>query len=140
MDGLGGAVEKLKQMMSTDEGQANIQNIISNFNLEGADMSNLGSLLGNLGDGNISEPEFSDGGDSSPLGNIDMETMMKMGKMLSGINGGGGAGGSSGGNNRHAAMLNSLKPYLSNDRKGKLDMAAKLMSLAKFAPLMKDML
>ena len=156
MADLSNAVEKLKHIMSTDEGRAGIQNFISNLGGEGGggvDLSKLGGLLGNnLGaessaDNNADnfndfgnhdsfspdEPTAGGNDNASPFGNIDMETMMKMGKMFSAMNSGGG-------NNRHANMLNSLKPYLNNDRKGKLDMASKLMTLAKFAPLMKDMM
>jgi len=164
MEGLEGAMEKLKQIMSTDEGQAGIQNFISNLkggaesngdNGGGFDISKLGSLLGNFGGGGNAEsfdtiPENDEPFDmgsgtsndnDSPFGNIDPEMMMKMGKMFSMMNGGGGLGGGmGGGGNRHASMLNSLKPYLSDERKGKLEMASKLMSLAKFAPLMKDMM
>ena len=50
------------------------------------------------------------------------------------------SGGSSGGGSRHATMLHALKPYLSSERRGKLDMASKLMNLAQFAPMFKDML
>ena len=131
MADLNGAVEKLKQMMSTDEGQANIQNILSNFNAGDMDMGNLGSLFGS----GAASPNISGNSDSSAApGGIDMDAMLKMQKMFSMMN-------SSGGNNsRHSAMLHSLKPYLSDGRKSKLDMAAKLMSLAKFAPLFKDMM
>jgi|GEM_PF-2489688 len=128
MADLSGAVEKLKQMMATEEGQANIQNIISNFSLNNAESST---------DADVSDAETSDNNDSSsPFGNIDMDMVMKMQKAFSKMNS---TGGSGNGNSRHAAMLHSLKPYLSDGRKGKLDMAAKLMSLAKFAPLMKDL-
>ena len=128
MADLSGAVEKLKQMMATEEGQANIQNIISNFSL-----GNTESPI----ETEASAAESPDSGDSSsPFGNIDMDMVMKMQKAFSKMNSNGGSGG---GSSRHAAMLNSLKPYLNDGRKGKLDMATKLMSLAKFAPLMKDL-
>ncbi|MCL2837461.1 MAG: hypothetical protein FWE04_00080 [Oscillospiraceae bacterium] len=128
MADLSGAVEKLKQMMATEEGQANIQNIISNFSLNNAESPDSAE---------VSDTETSDNSDSSsPFGNIDMDMVMKMQKAFSKMNS---TGGSVGGNSRHASMLHSLKPYLSDGRKGKLDMAAKLMSLAKFAPLMKDL-
>ena len=129
---LGSAIEKLKQMMATEEGQANIQNIVANFGGENMDMGNLGSMFSNFaaensgGDGETSSDSGSDGG-------LDMDMMLKMQKMMSMMGSGGGS------NNRHASMLNSLKPYLSSERKGKLDMAAKVMSLAKFAPLMKEL-
>ena len=143
MADLGNAMEKLKQMMSTDEGKENIQNILSNLNTDGMDLSKLGSMFGGGNAGGSDDVEIPVENiaeeNSSPLGNIDMNSMLKMQKMFSMMNGGG-SDGASGGGNRHASMLNSLKPYLSDGRKGKLDMAAKLMSLAKFAPLFKDMM
>jgi len=99
------------------------------------------------------------------LSNIDPNMLKNMFTMMNGTSGGdsdnnplgglagllgnagkSGGGKSAGGNSnpsggsRHTAMLHALKPYLSVERRGKLDMASKLMSLAQFAPLFKDML
>ena len=143
---LGSAIEKLKEMMSTPDGQANIQNIVANFGGGNVDTSNLAGMLGNFAaensNGDNGSEMFADNGDSnSNHGNFsgfDPDMMLKMQKMMSMMNGSGGGAGI-GGSNRHANMLNSLKPYLSDGRKGKLDMASKMMSLAKFAPLIKDL-
>ena len=136
MADLGGAIEKLKQMMATEEGQANIQNIVANFGGGGnIDTSNLGSMLGNFAAQNSENTDDSMNSSDDSGGGFDPDMMMKMQKMMSMM----GGGSSGAGNNRHATMLNSLKPYLSDDRRGKLDMAAKMMSLAKFAPLMKEL-
>ena len=145
MADLSNAVEKLKQIMSTEEGQAGIQNLVSNLTSGGGgDMSGLAALLGNTGGSNNAERDFNNsepvdnagnsGGfdNSSGFGNIDMDTMLKMQKMFSMMNSGGG-------NSRHTAVLQSIKPYLSEGRKGKLDAASKLMSIAKLAPLMKEL-
>ena len=70
--------------------------------------------------------------DSNPLGGL-------AGLLGNAGKSGGGSSNPSGGS-RHTAMLHALKPYLSVERRGKLDMASKLMSLAQFAPLFKDML
>lgn len=125
MADLSEALDKLKQMMATDEGQSKIQNVLSGLNSGGVDTSNLGNMLGNFANQNSDSSE--------PSGGLDMDTMLKMQKMMSMMNSGGGN------SNRHATMLNSLKPYLSDGRKGKLDMVSKLMGLAKFAPLMKEL-
>jgi len=134
----GSAIEKLKEMMATEEGQANIQNIVANFGGGNMDTSNLGSMIGKFAAGNSESDDSSENfahanGGSENSGGFDPEMMMKMQKMMSMM------GGAGGGDNRHASMLNSLKPYLSDGRRGKLDMAAKVMSFAKFAPLMKDL-
>jgi len=138
---LGNAMEKLKQIMSTDEGQAKVQNIMSNFSSNGIDTSNLGNILSNMNAGNsTNESDFGgsntedDSSAADNSGGFDPEMMQKMFSMM---NSGGGNGGTG---NRHSTMLNSLKPYLSDGRRGKLDMASKLMSFAKFAPMMKDMM
>ena len=133
------AMEKLKQMMSTDEGQVGIQNFISNLkNGEAEDSGDFIPVEPKEGAQYSFDNDTAEA--SSPPGDIDMGKIMKM---FSNMNSGShDAGGGSGGGKaaRHAAMLSSLKPYLSDGRRGKLDMASKLMSLAKFAPLMKDIM
>jgi len=127
-------MEKLKHMMSTDEGQAGIQNFISNLKSGEAGDSNNFMPVEPQESTDAQNDNYSEG--SSPFGDIDMGKIMGM---FSNMNSGDHEIG--GGNSaRHSAMLSSLKPYLSVERRGKLDMASKLMNLAKLAPLMKEMM
>lgn len=58
------------------------------------------------------------------LGGLDMEALSRAGKLLSG------AGGM---DSREKALLEAMKPYLSEKRRGKMDRAMKLAKLAKLA-------
>ena len=148
MADLGSAIEKLKEMMATPDGQANIQNIVANFGGgNNIDTSNIAGMLGNFASAGSSDndsyetyaEDVGQDNNADNFGGFDPEMMAKMQKMMSMMGGSGGGAGGIGGSNRHANMLNSLKPYLSHGRRGKLDMAAKMMSFAKFAPMLKDL-
>ncbi len=118
---LNGAIEQVQQMLSTEEGENQIQNLI-------------GMLTG--GEKADTEPQASDqsssSGSQSDLfsGPGDIETIMKIQSIL-GIM-------SNNKNDANTAFLNSLKPFLKKERQKKLEQATKLMSVAKVIKLFKD--
>ena len=63
--------------------------------------------------------------------NVDMNTIMKMSSMLGNI-------GKSNDDPR-ANLLNSLKPYLRDNKKDKLDSYVNLLNMSKFADVLKNM-
>ena len=62
--------------------------------------------------------------------NIDMNTVMKMSSMFGKMN--------NTKNDPRANLLNSLKPYLRDSKKGKLDNYMNLLNVTKIAEIMKD--
>lgn len=60
---------------------------------------------------------------------IDMNTILKMQSIMSKLNDN---------NDPRTNLLYSLKPYLREEKKGKLDQYASLLNVAKIADLMKD--
>ena len=63
------------------------------------------------------------------LNNLDMDTMMKITSALSQINNK---------NDPRANLLYSLKPYLRDSKKNKLDQYAQLLNITKIADIMKN--
>ncbi len=120
---LSGAIEQVQQMLATEEGESQIQNLLGM--LAGGGNSNTGDEVQNSADSAAASSQenlFS----SIP----DVETIMKI-KNLMGLMG-------NRENDANAAFLNSLKPFLKKDRQKKLEQAAKLMSVAKAVKLFKD--
>ena len=62
--------------------------------------------------------------------NIDMNTIMKMSSVLGNMN--------NSKNDPRANLLNSLKPYLRDSKKGKLDNYMNLLNVSKIAEIMKN--
>lgn len=59
-------------------------------------------------------------------GGLDIDMMLKLAPLLS----------SFGQDDENTTLLHALRPHLNDERKGKLDKAAKLMRLAKLLPLL----
>ena len=120
---LSGAVEKLQSLMSSEEGQNQLQNIISMF-AGGQSPEDLPQ---------DSPPTPPTAQEQSPF-NFDMDNMdmmLKMQRIMGAMN-------SQQGNN-HTAFLHALKPYLKESRQSKLDSAVKLMGMAKAMEIFKDL-
>ncbi|MCQ2463757.1 MAG: hypothetical protein MJ177_10240 [Clostridia bacterium] len=105
------------------------------------DMDSLASVLGSLSDEDISslksiaqsfmaeekngedDPQNEDGTDTQTLGKI----MSLMGSLNSG-------------SDERTALIRSLKPFLSEERRKKADEAARMMKMLELLPAMKDIL
>lgn len=106
---LGGAIEKLKDMLSSEDGKSQIQDIIGMFAGGGDEEQSGGDTApSNSGDG---------GFDPS-----DMEMLLKIRQVVHAMN--------DEESNRHAVFLRSLRPYLKESRQKKLDSAVRLISAA----------
>ena len=108
---LSGAVDMIKNMLSNEEGQAQIQNI-----------------LGMLGEGQTREqsPGIATGGIDPE--NLDM--MLKIQKALSLMN--------SQKNSGQAQLLMALKPFLKPSRQKKVDSAMKLLKFSSVMEIMRE--
>ncbi len=120
---LSGAIEQVQQMLSSQEGEAQIQNL-------------LGMLAGGSDSETSEQPQAqsSSNGGFNPAdllsGMSDIETIMKIKNIMSALG--------NQKNDANTAFLNSLKPFVKRERRQKLEQAAKLMSVAKAMRLFKD--
>lgn len=136
------SINKLKDMMNKGDLSDVISQIppemIQNFsNMMSSNNTNKDSNNGNNVDTfnsnnnnnnyNTSANNTSDNGNNNfDFSKIDMNTVMKMTSVINKMNST---------NDPRTNLLNSLKPYLREERKGKLDQYANFMNVAKLAEL-----
>lgn len=87
---------------------------------------NLKDIIGNL---NSSKQESSPNSDSSGFEGIDMGTILKMKTIMDGLNSK---------DDPRANLLRSLKPYLKDSRKSKIDQYMQLLNMSKVFDMMKN--
>lgn len=102
---LSNAIEQLQQMLSSDDGQSQIQNILNMFTSDNSDEPAAP---------NTSAPNFGDG--------FDLDTVMKISSIMQAMN--------NQSDNPKTVFLKSLKPFLKESRQNKLEQATKLMKIA----------
>jgi len=117
-------IQKLSSMMnnSNSSNNDNSADISSNSNEEG--LENLQYILANMNLGsNGNENNYQENNNSNNNFNIDFETIMKMKTVIDKFN--------STKNSPEANLLLSLKPYLNNNRKQKLDQYIQFLNISK---------
>ena len=143
-DNLSEAFYSLKKMVDSGNIPSEVQGIVNNLNNGNNDskqtlnnmlsqvspemLNSLSSMLqSSNSNNNLNSSDFTN---SSNNGfNLDAETLMKMTSVINAMN-----QKNSPGNN----LLYSLKPYLRDSRKNKLDQYANLLNLTKIADVMKN--
>ena len=147
-DNLADAFNNLKKMMDSGNIPSEVQGIVNNINNGGNDpnqtlnnmlsqvspemLNNISSMLqGNNNQVNSQSSSNNNTSNSSSNGNfnLDPETIMKMTSMINAMNQK---------DNPGSNLLHSLKPYLRESRKDKLDQYANLLNLTKIADVMKN--
>lgn len=138
--------------MNIDENtMKNIKNMVDNGNISDAISSispemiqNFSKMLSNQGNNNQNQEQNnysqdnnnnsynseSQGTNNFDLSSIDMNTIMKMSSALGKMK--------NSKDDPRANLLNSLKPYLRDSKKGKLDNYMNLLNVTKIAEIMKD--
>lgn len=133
--------------MNIDENTINnIKNMVDNGNISEAlsqispeMIQNFSQMLSNqentnqiseTNNSNYNNNNTSNSNNNFDFSNIDMNTIMKMSSVVGKIN--------NSKNDPRANLLNSLKPYLRDSKKGKLDNYMNLLNVAKIAEVMKD--
>ena len=130
-------INKFKNMI--DNGELN--NVISQIPPEM--MQNLSSVINNTSNKNNSNVDTSGNNSSvhnsfsqnssdntnSNFNNIDINTILKMKSLMENLNTN---------NDPRSNLLNSLKPYLRNSRKEKIDQYTNVLNFAKIAELLKN--
>ena len=136
--------------MNIDENtMKNIKNMVDNGNISDAISSispemiqNFSKMLSNQGNNNQTQEtnnynknstqnnNQNQGTNNVDLNGIDMNTIMKMSSVLGKVK--------NSKDDPRANLLNSLKPYLRDSKKGQLDNYMNLLNVAKIAEIMKD--
>ena len=115
-------INKLKDMMNKGE----LNDVISQIPPEM--IQNFSSMMkGQSSDTSKQQTNNSNGG--FDFSNIDMNTILKMKSVIEKMNSS---------NDPRSNLLYSLKPYLREERKGKVDQYANLLNFAKIAELLKN--
>lgn len=138
--------------MNIDENtMKNIKNMVDNGNISEAIsnispemIQNFSKILSNQGNNtqnqfqnessnpknNIEQSTQNTNNNNFDLNGIDMNTIMKMSSVIRKMN--------NSKNDPRANLLNSLKPYLRDSKKGKLDNYMNLLNVTKIAEIMKE--
>ena len=90
---------------------------------------NTNSNINDTTKSNTSNTNNNNSTNSFDFSNIDMNTIMKMKSVMEKLNNS---------DDPRSNLLNSLKPYLRNEKKEKLDQYANLINFAKIAEIMKN--
>lgn len=130
----GNIPDDIKQMMNNlNNSNNNTNNNSQNSNFNNTDLNNILSqvspeMINNLGNMLNSNNSNSSHGNSQPNNfNLDMNTIMKMKSIMENMNNK---------NDPRANLLYSLKPYLRDSKKDKLDQYVNLLNVSKIAELM----
>ena len=107
-------MENFSSIMNNNKNDANGN---TNSNINDTTKSNTGNTNNN------------NSTNSFDFSNIDMNTIMKMKSVMEKLNNS---------DDPRSNLLNSLKPYLRNEKKEKLDQYANLINFAKIAEIMKN--
>ena len=121
-------IEQIKNMM--DKGE--LDNIMSQISPEM--IQNFSNMMSNNQSSdkekeNTVHNSSNNNGNGFDFKNIDMNTMLKMKSIIEKMNNS---------NDPRANLLYSLKPYLREERKGKVDQYANLLNFANIAELLKN--
>lgn len=108
-------MENFSSLMNNNNSTNNTQNSITNSNIN----NNTNSSTNSNTNSNNSNNSFD-------FSNIDMNTILKMQSIMSKMNNS---------NDPRSNLLQSLKPYLREERKAKVDQYANLLNVAKIAEL-----
>lgn len=108
---LSNAVDTLKEMLSGEDGQRQIQNILNMFTENPPEQTSPGNVTGGIDPNNI-------------------EMVMKIQKIMSQLN--------NKNNSTQSQLLMALKPFLKPSRREKLDNAMRLLNLGNVIDAMRE--
>lgn len=109
----------------------NFSKILSNQNNQSAEANNNTQANFSANEDYTQKASSSDSNNNGfDFSNIDMNTIMKFSSAFSKMN--------NSKNDPRANLLNSLKPYLRDEKKGKVDQYMNLLNVSKIAEIMKE--
>lgn len=124
-------INKLKDMMN----KGDLNDVISQIppemiqNFSSMMSQNQGNSSANTNSSNTSNNMNNNNNGNFDFSKIDMNTILKMKSVMEKLNTS---------NDPRSNLLYSLKPYLREEKKGKIDQYANLLNVAKIADLLKD--
>ena len=120
------SINKLKEMMN----KGDLSDVISKIPPEMLqNFSNAMSSNQNKTTNDSTKNNSSNNSNNFDFSNLDINTIMKMKSVMEKMNTS---------NDPRSNLLNSLKPYLREERKGKLDQYSNIMNIAKIAELLNN--
>ena len=130
----GNIPDDIKQMMNNLQSNNSSSSSSSTPNSQAPDLNNILSqvspeMISNLGNMLNSNPQSNQGTSQGGNFNIDMNTIMKMKSIMENMGNK---------NDPRANLLYSLKPYLRDSKKEKLDQYVNLLNVSKIADLMNN--
>ncbi len=135
-DNLTDAFNTLKKMVDSGNIPSEMQDLINNINNKNGDSNKtLNDMLSQVSPemiNNVSSMLKGNNNSNSSSNNnlnLDAETIMKMSSVINAMNQK---------DNPGSNLLNSLKPYLRDSRKSKVDQYSNLLNLTKLAEVMKN--
>ena len=118
-------MQNFSKMLSNQSGTSSQNNSVNQENIQ-ANTKNQH----NSAQEDYSQNVNSDSSNNFDFSNIDMDTIMKFSSVFGKIK--------NSKNDPRANLLNSLKPYLRDEKKGKIDQYMNLLNVSKIAEIMKD--
>lgn len=137
---LNGAMDMLKNMLESDDGKQQIQNILSVFGGAENEDDSKGEREAEMYDNNDTESDnmpkssvFSDFSELSDISDLmkNGDMLLKLQKVMSGIK--------SAETCREAEFLKALSPLLKPERRSKVDRAVKILGMGRVIKLFKEM-
>lgn len=120
------SINKLKEMMN----KGDLSDVISKIPPEMLqNFSNAMSSNQNKTSNDSNKNNSSNTSNNFDFSNLDLNTIMKMKSIMEKMNNT---------NDPRANLLNSLKPYLREEKKGKIDQYSNIMNIAKIAELLNN--
>lgn len=120
------SINKLKEMMN----KGDLSDVISKIPPEMLqNFSNAISSNQNKATNDSTKNNSSNNSNNFDFSNLDINTIMKMKSVMEKMNTS---------NDPRSNLLNSLKPYLREERKGKIDQYSNIMNIAKIAELLNN--
>ena len=118
-------IQKLSSMMNNNSNSTNSEGNNSDMssNSNETSFNNLQDMLSNINFNSDSNENINNTQDNNSNFNLDFETIMKMKTVMDSFN--------SAQNSPEANLLLSLKPYLNNNRKQKLDQYMQFLNISK---------
>ena len=129
---ISGAISQISpEMIQNFSKMFNQNNVTQNIPNQNSNSNKNDSIQNNVNQNNYSQTNSNNSSNNNfDFSNIDMKTIMQMSSALGKLN--------NSKNDPRANLLNSLKPYLRDSKKGKLDNYMNLLNVTKIAEIMKN--
>ena len=119
-------LKNFSQMMHNGQMPENVKNILNSMN--NSNNSNESNTTNNFTENNDINQQSETSKNNNPFENFDINTFFKLQQVMTAMN--------DKSNDSRTNLLNSLKPYLKDSRKSKVDQYIQLMKMGKIFEIM----